>query len=176
MSEHDYDKDLSINPLELDIEWIQQPRKYRYWSELLADAKRELDKAKAEIPIIHSKLLMQIRKNPEAFNIEKVTEGTVEAAINIHTDYIAITNKVIDLKYNVDILFSAVNAFEQRKTALENLVKLLGQQYFAAPTVPREFTKETLTKIEESLVRRKIVQALNPVKAENKPRIIRRQE
>ena len=178
MSERDYDADLSINPMELDIEWIQQPRKYRYWSELLAEAKRELDRAKAEVPIVHSKLAMQIRKNPTAFSIEKVTESTVEAAINVHADFIEITNRVIDLRYNVDILSSAVTAFEQRKTALENLVKLLGQQYFAAPTVPREFTKETLKKLEEDMLNRKIVEALSkPKQNVVEPRkIIRRQE
>jgi hypothetical protein len=33
---------------------------------------------------------------------------------------------------------AAVNAFEQRKSALENLVRLFGQSYFAGPKMPRD--------------------------------------
>ena len=36
----------------------------------------------------------------------------------------------------------AVYAFEQRKTSLENLVRLHGQQYFAGPKMPRDLRKE----------------------------------
>ena len=35
-----------------------------------------------------------------------------------------------------------LKAFEQRKDALENLVRLHGQQYFAGPKIPRDLPSE----------------------------------
>ncbi len=51
---------------------------------------------------------------------------------------------VIDAQYEYQMAQGAVQAVEQRKSALENLVKLYGQGYFAGPKTPRDISSEVL--------------------------------
>ena len=48
----------------------------------------------------------------------------------------------LDEKHRAEILQCAQKAFDQRKAALENLVKLYGMQYFAGPSEPRDLDIE----------------------------------
>ena len=47
----------------------------------------------------------------------------------------------LNAKYEVDVAQAAVVAMSQRKDALENLVRLHGQQYFAGPKVPHDISE-----------------------------------
>jgi hypothetical protein len=46
---------------------------------------------------------------------------------------------------------TVVRAIDQKKTALENLVKLLGASYFAGPKAPRDLTQERLEEKERRM-------------------------
>jgi hypothetical protein len=48
----------------------------------------------------------------------------------------------IDAKYEANMASYIITALDHRKKALESLVTLYGQQYFAGPTAPRNLTKE----------------------------------
>ena len=50
----------------------------------------------------------------------------------------------------------AVKAIDTKKTALENLVKLHGQSYFAGPAIPRNLNKEWEQKEQETQSNKKI--------------------
>ena len=156
---YNYNEDLKIDILELDKEWAYQPRKLMQWSELLAEAKKSMRKIKTEIPVKEAEIELQIRKNPTAFTtIEKITESVIKACVETHPEIVELNKKLTEAEYEVDLLDGAVKAFEQRKTALENEVKLLGQQYFSAPKVPKEVTQEMIQNIEGEFVRRKLVE------------------
>ena len=49
---------------------------------------------------------------------------------------------IFHTKYESDMAKGAVRALESKKDALENLVKLHGQQYFAGPKMPRDISWE----------------------------------
>lgn len=134
----DYEREITIDETQLDIEWLEQPGLMLRYSRHLAMMRRELDKSKQDLDIAKAETDKDIRQHPEKHKLEKITEGAVAAAILLAKDYQDAFQNYLDAKFEADMAQGAVVAFEQRKTALENLVKLNGQQYFAGPKMPRD--------------------------------------
>jgi chromosome segregation ATPase len=141
---------LDIDNYALDTEWIRQPTLFFEYAEQLTDARNELDEAKsrlevakAELDEVCASLDTQIRSNPESFGVtSKITETVVKNTVLLHADYKKakkkcedIQEEILQTKYNVDILQAFVSSLDVKKTALENLVKLHGQNYFATPKI-----------------------------------------
>jgi hypothetical protein len=138
----DYEKDIQIDCDALDVEWLEQASLMLKYTRHLAKLRMELDQAKEELDVVKAELDKDIRTNPDDYDIDKITESVVENTIFLQKDYKLANKNIIQCKYEVDMAVGAVRAFEQRKDALENLVRLHGQQYFAGPRVPRDLSKE----------------------------------
>jgi len=138
----DYEKDIKIDEDSLDLEWLDQPALFMKYARHLAQARRTQDEAKQEIDVVSADIDRQIREKPEDFDIVKVTEGAIKSALLTEPDYQIAYKKYLDAKYEADMASNAVQAFNQRKDALENLVRLHGQQYFAGPRLPRDLSDE----------------------------------
>jgi hypothetical protein len=137
----DYQKDIKIDDSALDIEWLGQAELMLKYAQHSAKMRMELDKTKQDLDIAKAESDKEIRNN---FNKsgEKFTETVVANAILIHPNYKLAYETYLTAKYEADMAQAAVNAFEQRKSALENLVRLFGQQYFAGPSMPRNLRQE----------------------------------
>ena len=137
-----YEKDIQIDPDQLDVEWLNQPALMMKYTRHAADMKAAVEKARQNIDLVKAELDKDIRQNPEDYALEKVTEGALTAIIQSSKKFIKANDAHRDAKYEADIASGAINAFEHRKRALENLVTLHGQQYFAGPSIPRNLCKE----------------------------------
>ncbi len=142
MESLEYESDIRIDQDALDIEWLEQPSLVFRYSKNLAERKRIVEKLKTEIDLIKADLDKEIRLNPEAFEIIKLTETTISNTVLQQKEYKNIYRGYIDARYELNIAQAAVDAVEHRKSALENLVRLFGQQYFAGPKIPRDLGKE----------------------------------
>lgn len=140
--ELDYEKDIVIDDSALDLEWLDQPALFLKYSRNLAKCNQELDETKQNLDIVKAETDSKIRKNPEKYKIEKITEAVVTTLILQDVEYQEAYQIYLNAKYQVDIAMGAVRAFDQRKSALENLVKLHGQSYFAGPKLPRDLSAE----------------------------------
>lgn len=143
-----YADDVDIDPDSLDVEWLNHPRLMMRYCRKSAEAHREMDLAKECLDLARATLNQAIRTDPKAYGItaEKVTEASINAAILMHADYQAASTVFINSKFENDVAAAAVRAFDHRKSALENLVRLHGQAYFAGPSVPRNLHDERLLK------------------------------
>lgn len=137
-----YEKDIEIDETALDVEWLEQPSLMLKYARYSAESRRALEEAKQSLDVARAEIDKQIRERPEDFGILKVTEGSIQSAILTEPQYKSAYQAYLDTKYESDMSQGAVRAFEQRKEALENLVKLHGQQYFAGPKVPRDLAWE----------------------------------
>lgn len=137
-----FEKDITIDENALDIEWLDQPALVLKYSQYAAKCKQLLDLAKENIDIKRAELDQKIRKNPEKYKIDKVTETAISNAILLDEDFQEIKNEYIDKKYEAEMAQAAVWALQDKKAALENLVRLNGQSYFAGPSVPRDLSRE----------------------------------
>ena len=142
MADLDYDNDLRIDPNALDIEWLDQPRTYMRYAEQLARALKEVDKTKERLEVVKAELDHEIRDAAERGGGKKPTESAISNTVTNHSRYQQAMSDYNDAKYESNLLSSAVRAFDQRKAALENLVRLHASSYFAGPSVPRELSQE----------------------------------
>jgi len=130
----DIDPDfLKIDELRLDKECLRQPELYFQFAEELADAKRDLDEAQTDLKVIEAELALDIRKDPESYKLDKVTEASVAAAIPLQKEYKDQQVIVRKKRHRVDVLTGAIVALEHKKRSLTLLVNLHGQNYFADP-------------------------------------------
>jgi hypothetical protein len=143
---NDYEKDLEIDPESLDLEWLRHSNIFMKYSEQKADAKRELDRANEKVKTIRSELILEARKGGEELIGVKPTDSIVEAWYRVQDKYIDVITEKIEAEFSYNILDGAVYAFQNRKTALENLVKLMIAGYFAGPVEPKDLSRGEVEK------------------------------
>jgi Na+-translocating ferredoxin:NAD+ oxidoreductase RnfC subunit len=123
---------LSIDQNLLDREWLNQPRFFFQYARQLADARRSYEEAKANLKLVAAEADQKVRERASQME-QKVTEAMIAAAVLRRNDYREAEQAVFTAKHNMDVLDAAVEALRHRKDALENLVRLHGQNYFSEP-------------------------------------------
>jgi hypothetical protein len=63
----------------------------------------------------------------------KITEGAISSAINSDDKYNEALKQYNDARGDHEIFKLVVNSLEHKRTALSDMVRLHGQQYFASP-------------------------------------------
>lgn len=119
----------------LDEEWVQHPNLYHRLA--VAGASMSTLKAQAydKIKLQKAKMENRVRANPQDYEVEKVTESSVAAAVATSKLVMEAQAAYNEAAYHADLVAAAVAAMEHRKRALENLVKLWGGDYFSSPQV-----------------------------------------
>lgn len=159
-----YESELLIDLNQLDVEWMNQATTFMKYSELAADLKAIADRAKQNLDVVRAELDLEIRADPESFGLLKITESTVSSTIIGEKRYKDAFEKYISDKHDFDIMSAAVRAFDHKKSALENLVKLHGASWFAGPSEPRnidDVMKEKIDETPKKEVRKKIRRRMN---------------
>jgi len=136
----DYEKDIEIDAELLDSEWLDQPSKMLKYTKHCARMEKERDEAKEALELVKAELDKEIRTNPDKFKVEKITDKVVEATVQMQPAYKEANAEYLEAKFEYNVARGAVDAFDQRKTALENLVRLHNAGYFAGPSVPHDLS------------------------------------
>ena len=150
------DLDRHIDPDALDVEWLNQSNLFYAHSDALDDAKQEfneqkleVDRLKESVEYTKASLELRMRKNPDEFDLDKVTDAVIKAAVTAHEDYQEILQQFFDakeelnrLQNNVNRLYTNVNTMSEKRVSLERLVVMLNMQYFSTPSVPRNLSQE----------------------------------
>jgi len=97
-------------------------------------AKEDMEYEKAQIDFA-------IREDPDKYGIAKITENAINNAIIMEDSYQAKRTAYNEATRHVNVLQGVVYAINDRKSSLENLVKLHGQQYFAGPSTPHNLAE-----------------------------------
>jgi hypothetical protein len=140
MSKFNYTEELQIDPDALDVEWLMQPQLYVKYADLYVNAEVYYDRSKEKVEFIKATLDSHIRNNATQYvkSGMKLTESSINSIIITDIEYVKALNVLYAAKKTLKLLGVALKAFEQRKSALENLVKLHGQSYFASPNINSE--------------------------------------
>ena len=144
----DYEKDISIDPDQLDIEWLEQASLALKYGQYVARLRLLTKQLEEKVKIVRSELIRQANENPEACcKKAKPNAADIEAYYRTNEDYKQEVKKLQEAQYELEFAEVAKNEIcYTRKAALENLVVLYGQQYFAGPKMPRNLSKEWETK------------------------------
>ena len=172
---NDYQKNIKLFDIDLtrlEEEWLQQPKNFYVVSNQLADARSEISEAEAEVELarayrkeIEAQLTLKISSDPAKYKLkEKPTAVLVSSTVLIRPSYKKALQKCRDAQEElnhawnkVNHLQSLVNSFDQKKSTLEYLVKLHGQNYFSIPQIPyTEEGKRFVDDAKKKSVRRKV--------------------
>lgn len=159
----DFAKEIQINVNELDIEWLKQPELFLEVAQGAADAKLDADRLKEVLDRTNADLNLEVRGDPERFGLDTSgrgpTEGAIHAVILSHPKYTSAKDEYLQAVHRMDILNAAVRAFDHRRAALERLVILHGQSYFAGPREPRQLDPDKLKGWREEMTTNRVREA-----------------
>jgi len=159
-SNQKWKQDIEIDPTALDVEWCKQASLFGEYCETQAIARDKVDRIKEALEVKAAALGLKIRSNPASFGLEKITEASVQATIILDKDYAFTSESLANARYEYDVMSAAVRALDQKKAALENLVRLQGQNYFAGPSAPRNLSEEWVKDMERRSARDKIKRSI----------------
>jgi len=128
--------DLSL--FRLDQHWLEQPAMVADYGRQHADARDEMDRAKANLDVTRAEALKDISANPDEHGIVKTTDKAVAAAVDAHEEVVAAQEILRRKSHHLNLTQAVLNALEHRKKALENLVLLHGRDYFSEPQADRK--------------------------------------
>lgn len=162
MEDFNYEEELTIDPDALDMEWLEQPKLFMKYSKAHADAAATVRELEEKLKVIRSDIILRNQKKGGDI---KTTKDNLEAMYRVDALHEQTKREWVRASHRADILDGAVYAFHQRKAALEHLVILHGQNYFAGPRVPRDLAavvRDTNALREENriAVQRKIRQSM----------------
>jgi len=141
--ELDYKKDVTIDEGALDYELLIQADLRRKYGENLSEMESRRDRMQDKLDVCRAEIDRDIRTSPEDYEITvKLTETVIANTILLQNEYRETLELLRELEYEVKYTKHAVQSIEHKKSALEELVKLHGQSYFAGPRIPRDLSKE----------------------------------
>jgi len=130
---NDLDRILNPDKHHLDDEWLSQAQICYHWNQKAADADRDVDVAKRRIDVTMAEVYDAVSSAPAEFGLTKVTVDAVKSAVERHPDVKNAKGAYNEAVHQRNIVRAACKAIDQRKDALEHLVKLWARDYFAAP-------------------------------------------
>jgi len=137
--ELDYESAVHIDPTALDVEWLRQADLMMQYSDHAAQMRKAMDLAKESFDLAQAQIDTEIRGDPDKYlHGVKLTEGAVKSIVTLQPRYKEASAAFLEARYEYDVALGAVRAIDQKKSALENLVRLLGVSYFAAPKAPHD--------------------------------------
>jgi len=134
-----YQEDIEINKDMLDVEWGKQSSLYLKYSKEYANALYQKEKAKESLDVTSAKVFLEIKTSYEEYGLEKQPSDKMTNEVLLLDERVQTAkNILLEKSYEVNILLSAKNAFEHKKTALEMLSKLYLSGYWSTPQISSE--------------------------------------
>lgn len=146
-----YEKDIPIDGEALDLEWLNQPELEMRYIEQVSELRKDTMDAQEQVKIIRSELIREAHEDPEkTCNAKKATGPQVEAYYRTHKDYQEAKEEAIEAQDAYEVAKDMKDMVHfTRSKALENMVILHGQQYFAGPSVPQSLNRREVEKTQK---------------------------
>lgn len=116
----DLEHDLTINPVDLDAEFVKHPGLYAFYAVSHAMSRDAGRRAKAERDAYRADLDTTIRSNWDSTS-GRLTESAIERLIAGDTEFKARENAVNEAFHIENLLQAAVTAFEHKRDMLKEL-------------------------------------------------------
>lgn len=154
----DYEKDILIDPNALDVEWLNQASLAMKYGKHYARCKRNLTLAEEKVKVTRSELIDEANTDPiTCCGKEKPNAADIEAYYRNHKKHKAAKDEWLKASYELDIAEVAKSEISfSRKSALENLVRLVQIGYCAAPSAPRDLSFEAQKRNSDSEFNKKV--------------------
>ncbi len=136
----EYEEMLKIDQNNLDEEWTNHSNNFYSVSNAFSKKEKEYRYKWEEVKTKKAELMQELKaENPKA------TGPQMESHYRTHADYKELKQEMLELEYEKNDLNFVIEGMRHRKIALENLVRLLGMDYFSDPTTPKNINRKKVT-------------------------------
>jgi len=142
----DFKENITIDKYSLDLEFEKHPMLYHEFAMDMTTAEDEKDRARDQLELLRAELDVAIRNNPKAFQLEKITEAAISSTIIQTAKFKEAQDYYNSCVSSVRILKIAVESINQKKVALENLVRLYLGEYYSKEA-PREIKENAAERV-----------------------------
>jgi len=123
---------VTIDPNNLERECSEQAAMFEEAGELSSSAKTELSAAEMTCDVTKARVELDIRKNPSNYDLGKVTEGSVKAALILNVDVQHAEQVVADATSTYLRIRTLIGALDQRRSMVSGLVSLYVHNYYVS--------------------------------------------
>jgi len=127
---------VKIDLEKLDQAWLAQPRLMAVFGDEMARAHAEMMGVDAELKRTLAEIKLLYRKHPPSGI--KITESALQELVDSESSVRRLREQLVKCTERYERLRALVFALENRKSALENLVRLYNSEYFSMPVVKIE--------------------------------------
>lgn len=120
----EFEQDATIDEANLLREWVTLPGLYLKYAELAAEAVLKASVAKDQMKLGEASILQLVRSNPDDYGLDKVTESTVQAALDMDEEVLKVRRAYHDATYVADMYGAAKWAMDHKKEALKNITRM----------------------------------------------------
>lgn len=137
-----YKDDVKIDINNLDVELLRQAGLFQFWGRREADVLYKKDQIGETLSKCKARIELDIRANPTKYKYDgKPTEGAIHSLLILQPEVEEATEAFLKSKYKAKVLGIAVKSFEHKKKALEKLVDLYINGYWASPKIDPDAQK-----------------------------------
>lgn len=149
-STSEYESDLALDPLQLEVEWTHQAALFDKWAKKWAYAEHKADKAKSKRKKKKAEIKRAVREKPKAHGWSETkapTNDFLDEAIRINSEFQEIDNELIKATYEANIYLIAKEAFLHKRKALEHLTDLFKTSHYGAESSLPDSVKSKLAEV-----------------------------
>ena len=138
-----------IDIYSLHVACAEQAEMFMEVSDLTSDYDDSYRRDKLGLDLARSEAEREIRAEPEKFQIEKITESAVKAAVILHPKVTAARDDLLDAQQAADVAKLTLETLRERRQMLKAEVDLFTSHYFEAKGV--EPSEEVKAQTEEDI-------------------------
>lgn len=137
MAEVNYQRDVSIDVIHFDLEWLRQADLALRYGEELAEARRLMDRAEEDKKVEEAKAGKRIRDKIEAEK-RKLTVDAVKDEVFLDTEFSDAREAYSMASHNFNLVKAAYDAIMAKKSTMENYLKGQLAGLWGQPIEPRK--------------------------------------
>jgi len=138
MSENKFLSDLNIDLDNLHEEFKNHAHLRWQYAQKLTTLEHKLRKTEEKVKVERSLLRIEAFRDPEeTCSKKKITDKDVEAYYRISERHQSAKSKMFEVKKELSMVWNAVKAMDDRKSAIEGEIKLYLNNYFSTPRTER---------------------------------------
>lgn len=145
---------VKIDELALDKECINLPTQYLRAAFTAANTRNEVAALSDKHDRLEAALMNKVRNNPDDYDLDKVTEAGIRAAVQTLAEYNESLKVLREVKYQLEMQTALVAALDYKKRSLSLLVDLHMKSYHADVRVSAE-QREAVNQQTQEAVRTK---------------------
>jgi hypothetical protein len=136
-----YESDIKVDYENLHMEWVAQPDLTYHYGKEVAEARAKVDRLKESLDVEEAQALMRaFIPGPDG---KKPTVDQAKSVATVDPLRQLAAADLNEARRTLGLVQAAYEAIQVKKSALENLVRLHGQQYFAGPVEPKVLGERT---------------------------------